>query len=147
MRDVRWLNVLAAFGLAAGYYLLASLVIERMPFALLPAWLKHASPSDAAALATWFAMLNAVGALVAALPTAFVLGWKSEKPLPLSLAAALITAVTVVLSGWAEYGPPTSSLRSFNDAFYFFSLLLALPFWSRLVSHWRGAQSPGRAHA
>jgi hypothetical protein len=67
--------VLVMFGLVTAYYCLASLSIARMPFASTPSWWMAIWPSRKFGVYAWFGLLNAVGAVIAAVPVSVLLRW------------------------------------------------------------------------
>src|SRR5258708_5520602 len=59
-------------GLVAAFYCLASISIGRMPFTLAPVWWIAIWPSRQVSVYTWFGVLNAAGAMFAAIPVSFM---------------------------------------------------------------------------
>lgn len=67
--------VLVLFGLVAVFFCLASIVIGRMPFTSTPSWWMAIWPSRKVGVYAWFGLLNAVGALIAAVPVSILVRW------------------------------------------------------------------------
>jgi hypothetical protein len=67
--------VLVIFGLVAAFYCLASISIGRMPFASTSSWWMAIWPSHRVGVYVWFGLLNAMGAVIAAVPVSILLRW------------------------------------------------------------------------
>jgi hypothetical protein len=93
-------------GLAILIYFLASISIERMPFTLLPSWWMGMWPSRRVGVYTWFWLLNAAGAVIAAIPAAILLRWLIDRNcVRAAFIVGAITALLVSGSVIAKYSP------------------------------------------
>lgn len=86
---------LVILGLAASFYFLGSSLIDHMPFTLLPSWWMGIWPSRRVGVFTWFGLLNAAGAVIAAVPVAILLSWLIDRN---RLRAAFIVGVLVAVA-------------------------------------------------
>jgi hypothetical protein len=120
--------VLVIFGLVAAFYCLASISIGRMPFASTPSWWMAVWPSRKVGVYAWFGLLNAVGALIAALPVSLLLRWLIERNcVRASFTVGAPTAFLMVASVVAHYSPLSSS-SVFMAVELFLVAFLAVPF-------------------
>lgn len=76
-RTVR--RLLVILGLAIVFYFLVSMTIARMPFTSQPFWWMSIWPSRKIGVYAWFGLLNAAGALMAAVPVALLLSWLIDR--------------------------------------------------------------------
>jgi ethanolamine transporter EutH len=93
----------------------------------MPHWWRHFSPNAAAAVMTWFTLLNAGGAILAAIPVAFgvVLGTKTRQ-VALGLIIGLMPALYLAVSGCIEYGVPSNLEALVVDISQFVAVSLAV---------------------
>jgi hypothetical protein len=115
-------------GLVAGFYCFASIVIGRMPFTWTPAWWMGIWPSRKVAVYLWFGVLNAVGAVIAAIPVSLLLGWLIEgnrvrAAFTVGVPAAVLMAGSVVV-----HYSPLSRASALIAAELFLVVLLSVPF-------------------
>jgi fluoride ion exporter CrcB/FEX len=93
-------------GLATAFYCLASIVIGRMPFTWTPAWWMGIWPSRKVAVYLWFGTLNAVGAVISAIPVSLLLRWLVEdNRIRAALTVGVPKAVLTIGSVIAHYSP------------------------------------------
>jgi hypothetical protein len=83
---------------AAAYFALLWLFYTWAPYTAIPHWWRHFSPNAAAAVVTWFTLLNLGGAILAAIPVALgvVLGAKSHR-VALGLIIGMIPALYIAV--------------------------------------------------
>ena len=121
--------VLVIFGLVASFYCFASILIGRMPFTSTPAWWMAIWPSRKVAVYLWFALLNAVGAFLAALPVSLLLRWLIEDDrVRAAFTVGAPTAFLMIASVVVHYAP-LSRVSVFMAAELFAVVFLAVPFW------------------
>jgi hypothetical protein len=115
-------------GLATAFYCLAAISIGRMPFTLTPAWWMGIWPSRRAAVYVWFGILNAVGAVIAAVPVSVLLRWLIDSNrVRAAFTVGAPTAFLTIASVVKNYSPlKLASLLVTVELF--FVLLLAVPF-------------------
>jgi hypothetical protein len=120
--------MLVIFGLVAAFYCLASITIGRMPFTSTPAWWMAIWPSRKMAVYGWFGLLNAVGALIAAVPVSVLLMWLVERDrVRAAFTVGAPTAFLMVASVIVHYSP-LSRASVLMVAELFLVLLLSVPF-------------------
>lgn len=120
--------MLVLFGLVAAFYCLASIVIARMPFAATPSWWMAIWPSRKVAVYAWFGILNAAGAVIAAVPVAILLTWLiDENRLRAAFTVGAPTAFLMIASVVAHYSP-LSGASVVMTAELFLVVFLAAPF-------------------
>lgn len=125
-RTVRRLSVI--LGLAIVFYFLVSMTIARMPFASHPFWWMSIWPSHKIGVYAWFGLLNAAGALMAAVPVALLLRWLIDRNRArAAFIVGVMTALVVIGPEAAEYSPfgRASALMTFE---LFLVIFLAVPF-------------------
>jgi hypothetical protein len=114
--------------LVAAFYCLASISIGRMPFVSTPSWWMAVWPSRKVGVYAWFGLLNAVGALIAAVPVSILLRWLIERNrVRASFTVGAPTAFLMVASVVAHYSP-LSSASVFMAVELFLVAFLAVPF-------------------
>ena len=138
-------HALVIAGLATGFYCLASVVIGRMPFTSTPAWWMGIWPSRKVAVYVWFGTLNAVGAVISAIPVSLLLRWLVESNrMRAAFTVGLPTAVLMIGSVVAHYSPLSRAstlmaVELFLVIFLTLPLLVwvieALPFSRKARSH------------
>lgn len=91
----------------AVYYVLLGLLYANAPYATIPHWLQQLAPTSSAAIITWFTLLNAGGAILAALPAAVlvVLG-AHRRRIPLALIIGVLPATCILVGSLVEFGAP-----------------------------------------
>lgn len=120
--------MLVLFGLVAAFYCLASIVIARMPFAATPSWWMASWPSRKVAVYAWFGILNAAGAVIAAVPVAILLTWMiDENRRRAAFTVGAPTAFLMIASVVAHYSP-LSGASVVMTAELFLLVFLAVPF-------------------
>jgi hypothetical protein len=126
---IRVRYVLVIFGLVAAFYCLASILIGRMPFTSTPTWWIGIWPSRRGAVYAWFGLLNAVGALIAAVPVSVLLRWLIEGDrVRVAFTVGAPTAFLMVASIVVHYAP-LSRASALMSAELFVVVLLAVPLW------------------
>ena len=119
---------LAILGLAILFYFLTSISIERMPFTSLPSWWMGMWPSRTVGVYIWFGLLNAAGAVLAAIPVAILFRWLIDRNrVRAAFIVGVITALVVTGSAAAKYSPfaRATALMALE---LFLVIFLALPF-------------------
>jgi hypothetical protein len=120
-------------GLAILFYFLTSISFEPMPFTSLPSWWMGFWPSRKAGVYTWFGMLNAAGALVAAVPVAILLRWLlNANRVRAAFFIGVITASVVAGSTVIKY-PSIDRPTAFMAFELCTVLFLAVPFLSWIL--------------
>ncbi len=112
---------------AAVYFALLWFIYTWAPYTAMPHWLRHFSPNAAAAVVTWFTLLNAGGAILAAIPVALgvVRGTKTRQ-VTLGLFIGLMPALYLAVSGCIEYGVPSNLEAWVVDIAQFVAVSLAV---------------------
>src|ERR1700726_585964 len=106
---ITWRFAFTTAALAAAYYVLVWVIMERLPWVFIPAWWRLGWPSRHAALFTWFQALCIGGSLAAAFSISLVIAFfVKQHQFAVALAAAVSTAALVTLGSVVAY-PPTSS--------------------------------------
>jgi hypothetical protein len=119
--------VLVIAGLVAGFYCLASVVIGRMPFTWTPAWWMGIWPSRKVAVYVWFGTLNAVGAVISAIPVSLLLRWLIDgNRIRAAFTVGVPTAVLMIGSVIAHYSP-LSRASTLMAVELFLVVLLSVP--------------------
>lgn len=95
MDSARVRRRLVILGLAIVFYLLASITIARMPFTSHPSWWMGIWPSRKVGVYAWLGLLNAAGAVIAAVPVAFLLRWLIDRNR--ARAAFVVGVITALL--------------------------------------------------
>lgn len=132
--------VLVIFGLATAFYCLASISIGRMPFASTPSWWMAIWPSRKVGVYAWFGLLNAVGALIAAVPVGILVRWLvDDNRLRAAFTVGAPTAFLMIVSVVAHYSPlgRASVLMTLE---LFLAVLLAVPFLVWALRAWPSKQ-------
>ena len=127
MDAVRVRYALVILGLATAFYCLAAISIGRMPFTSTPAWWMGIWPSRKVAVYAWFGILNAVGAVIAAVPVSVLLRWLVDgNRVRAAFTVGAPTAFLMVASVVEHYSPLklASVLMTLE---LFFVVLLAVP--------------------
>jgi hypothetical protein len=123
---IRYLLVM--FGLVAAFYCLASISIGRMPFTSTPSWWMAIWPSRKVGVYAWFGLLNAVGALIAAVPVSILVRWLIDgNRVRASFTVGAPTAFLMIVSVVVHYSPlgRASVLMTLE---LFLVVFLAVPF-------------------
>jgi hypothetical protein len=116
----------ALVGLAV-YCTLLWLLYARAPYAAIPHWWRSFMPSRPVALVTWFSLLNVSGAILAAIPVAFVLvRGTGVRRLALASGIGVVAAVYIVVGGLVEFGVPPGVEGWIVDIAQFFAVSLAV---------------------
>ena len=128
LHSARTRQRLAILGLAIVFYLLASITIERMPFTSHPSWWMSIWPSPRVGEYTWFGLLNAAGAIIAAVPVALLLRRLIGRDcLRAAISVGVITALVVIGSVAAKYSP-FGHARAIMTLELVLVMFLAVPF-------------------
>jgi hypothetical protein len=118
---------LAVLGLSICFYFLTSISFEPMPFTSFPSWWMGIWPSRGAGLYVWFGLLNAAGALIAAVPVATLLRWLVEADqMRAAFIVGVMTASAVAGSTVIKYSPMNRA-AAFMAFDLFTVVLLAVP--------------------
>jgi hypothetical protein len=125
---VRLRYVLVIAGLVAGFYCLASIVIGRMPFTWTPAWWMGIWPSRKVAVYLWFGVLNAVGAVIAAIPVSLLLRWLVEGNRVRAAFTVGVPAAVLMTGSVVVHYSPLSRASVLMAAELFLVVLLSVPF-------------------
>jgi hypothetical protein len=144
MRLARFWLITAALTLA--YYGLAYVVLSNLPYLSVPHW---TWPSRLLGVLAWFEFLTIVGALVAALPVAFVVAISiADRKVRAALVIGAITALAIFTFGGSYEsptdGPPHPWAVWASYATLYLSLVFAVPLLVRLMiglpsnNRWRG---------
>jgi len=122
---------------ALAYYTLLSLITQALPYVPVPAWWRPIWPSPTLAVQTWFGLMDAAGALFAALPVAVLLVWRVRgRAAAVGLATGVMVATYVLGSSVIEYGTEKKIL--FAAVSQFVWIALALPAFALLLVRGRG---------
>lgn len=117
------------------YYGLASFVTPALPYVPVPEGWSHAWPSAESALQSWFGLLDAVTALLSALPVALLLVWTLRgRAAPIGLAIGVTVAAFILVSSIVEYGTKSHVLITAVNQFIWISL--ALPAIALVLVRW-----------
>ena len=128
MDMLRLRYLLVILGLVAAFYCLASILIGRMPFTSEPSWWMGIWPSRSVGVYVWFGILNAVGALIAAVPVSILVRWLIDgNRIRVALAVGAPTAFLMVASVVAHYSPLSRS-TALMTLELFLVVFLAVPF-------------------
>jgi hypothetical protein len=121
-------NPLVILGLAAAFYVLGTISIDRMPFTSLPSWWMGIWPSRRVGIYTWFGLLNAAGAVIAAVPVAILLrGLIDLNRVRAAFIVGVLPALIVIGSVIMEY-PPSRFATALMAVELFLVIFLAVPF-------------------
>jgi hypothetical protein len=123
--SIRYVLVIA--GLVAAFYCLASILIGMMPFASTPSWWMSIWPSRKFGVYAWFGLLNAAGAIIAAVPVTLLLRWLIERDR--TRAAFMVgapAAFAMIGSVVAHYSPLTRA-TALMTVELFLVVFLAVP--------------------
>jgi hypothetical protein len=126
-----WKRLVLVAALALAYYVLGSLVFDRLPYTPIPAWWAHAWPRHLTVV-SWFQLLNVAAAAMAALPIAILIVWRVKRYAPLFgiVIAAPFAIHTLVYSVRAiGNGSGVFNHVLVNDIVLVGALLLAIPLW------------------
>ena len=120
--------VLVIVGLVAVFYCIASILIARMPYTWTPSWWMEVWPSRKAAVYVWFGVLNAVGAVIAAVPVSILLRWlidgdRVRAAFTVGAPTAFLMAASVVV-----HYAPLSRVSALMTLELFLVVFLAVPF-------------------
>jgi hypothetical protein len=124
----RWRFVLIALTGAALYFLFLYLSYGALKDSYIPpSWWPNHLQIRPAGTASWFVLINAAGAIFAAMPPALFLGYfaKAHK-LALGLAAGVPAGLYIVGGGLIEYGLPHYAAAWVIEAFHFLSISMAV---------------------
>jgi len=120
--------VLVICGLVAAFYCLASISIGRMPFASTPSWWMAVWPSRQFGIYAWFGLLNAVGAVIAAVPVSILLRWLIDgNRIRAAFTVGAPAAFLMIASVVAHYSP-LSRASALMALELFLLVFLAVPF-------------------
>jgi hypothetical protein len=120
--------VLVIFGLVAVFYCLVSIAIGRMPFTSTPSWWMAIWPSRKFGVYAWFGLLNAVAAIVAAVPVSLLLRWLVDvNRIRAAFTIGAPTAFLMIASVVAHYSP-LSRASVLMALELFLVVFLAVPF-------------------
>jgi hypothetical protein len=121
-------NPLVILGLAAAFYFLGTIAIDRMPFTALPPWWMGLWPSRRVGAYTWFGLLNAAGAVIAAVPVAILLRCLIDlNRVRAAFIVGVLPALIVIGSVVMEY-PPSRLASALMAVELFLVIFLAVPF-------------------
>jgi hypothetical protein len=121
-------NPLVILALAASFYFLGTIAIGRMPFTLLPSWWMGIWPSRRVGVYTWFGLLNAAGAVIAAVPVAILLRYLIDlNRVRAAFIVGVLPALVVIGSVVMEY-PPSRLASALMAVELFLVIFLAVPF-------------------
>jgi hypothetical protein len=124
---------------ALAYYALLSLITADLPHIPVPAWWRQIWPSPSSAVQTWFGLMDAAGALFAALPVAAFLVWRiGGRAAAIGLATGVMVAAYILGSSFVEYGMNTNTLFVAVNQFVWVGL--ALPATSLMLMRGRGTR-------
>jgi hypothetical protein len=124
---IRVRYVLVMFGLLAAFYCLASILIGRLPFTSTPAWWMGIWPSRTVAVYVWFGTLNAIGAVISAIPISLLLRWLVEgNRIRAAFTVGVPTAVLMLGSVVTHYSP-LSRASTLMAGELFLVVLLSVP--------------------
>jgi hypothetical protein len=127
------LGVLAAIA----YYALLSLITPALPHASIPAWWQQVWPSPAAAVQTWFGLMDVIAAAAAALPVAVLLAWRIQRrAMALGLAIGVVVGLYVLVGSTIEYGTKAAAVVA--GAVQFVAIALALPAFALVLVRGKG---------
>jgi hypothetical protein len=119
---------LVILGLATAFYCLASISIGRMPFTSTPSWWMAIWSSRKVAVYIWFGLLNAVGALIAAVPVSILVRWLIDgNRVRAAFTVGAPTAFLMIASVAAHYSP-LSRASVLMTLELFLVVFLAVPF-------------------
>ena len=120
--------LLVMFGLVAAFYCLASISIGHMPFTSTPAWWMAIWPSRKVGVYAWFGLLNAAGAIIAAVPVSILLrSLVDGNRVRAAFTIGAPTAFLMVASVVAHYAP-LSRASTLMAVELFLVVLSAVPF-------------------
>ena len=112
---------------AAAYYALLGLSYAWAPYAAIPHWWREHILSGPAALASWFALINVLSALLSSLPVAIGLVIKAkDHALGFGMAIGVVAGLIISISGLAGYGPPANAMSWVTDAVQFLAVAAAI---------------------
>jgi len=120
-------SVLVALIGAAVYFGLLWLLYSRAPYTAVPPWWRHLLPKPSIGTVTWFTLINAGTAVLAAIPVAIgvAVGTPSRR-LVLGLVIGIVPALYIVGGGLIEYGVPPSLDGFIVDVGQFLAVSLAV---------------------
>jgi len=100
-------DVLTAVAGTAAYSALLWFAYTWAPYAEIPAWWRHAIPDARVAVLGWFTLLNAGGAIAAAVPVAVALVFTATaRRSALGWVIGVVAALYIVAGGVLEFGLP-----------------------------------------
>jgi hypothetical protein len=126
--STRWLFVLKALTGAALYFVFLYLSYGGLKDSYIPpSWWPNHLQIGPAGTAFWFVLINAAGAIFAAIPPALFLGhFAKAHKLALGLAAGVPAGLYIIGGGLIEYGLPHYPAAWIIEAFHFLSISAAV---------------------
>ena len=135
--SARWQFVLMALTGAALYFVLLQLSYGALKDSYIPpSWWPNHLQIGPAGTASWFMLINAAGAISAAIPPAlFLVHFAEAHKLALGLAAGLPAGLYIIGGGLIEYGLPHYPAAWIIEAFKFLSISMAVPVLVACIPH------------
>jgi hypothetical protein len=121
--------VLVIAGLVAVFYCLASITIAHMPFTSTPSCWMALWPSRKIGVYAWFGLLNAVGALIAAVPVAMLLRWQIDDNRVRAAFTVGVPSAFLMIAAVIVHYSPSDRASALMTAELFLAVCLAVPFW------------------
>jgi hypothetical protein len=133
---------------AAIYYALLGLLYANAPYAVIPHWWRQLASTASVAVITWFTLLNVGGAVLAAVPLAFLVVVASpRRRIPVALLIGVPPAAYILVGGFLAFGAPPNTSIWIVAVAQFLAISLAVVAVTALIADrplitaWGGSES------